>query len=144
MKVKVIVDQKNYEVEIESLFSRPIVAIVEGSRYEVWLEEAQSVETPAEKAPAAKAEEMAPPATGHVPSGATLSAKTVRAPIPGVIVAIQVKVGDQVEFSQPLFTIEAMKMRNAIRASRAGAVKEVFVSIGQTVNYNDLLLEFVE
>jgi len=144
MIIRVIVDEKKYEVEIESLFNRPIIVMVEGSRFEVWPEESQLVGSSAETPQAAKAKAAPLTATGYVPSGAALNAKTVRAPIPGVIVAVQVKAGDEVEFGQPLFTIEAMKMRNAIRASRAGAIKEVCVSIGQTVNHNDLLLEFLE
>jgi biotin carboxyl carrier protein len=68
----------------------------------------------------------------------------VRAPIPGVIVAVLVHPGDEVTHGQELCTIEAMKMRNNIRSTRAGRIAEVLVIPGQTVNHNDPLLSFEE
>jgi biotin carboxyl carrier protein len=146
MKYSVVVDQKTYTVEIESLSSRPIVAVVDGTRFEVWPESSDlSATTRPAESPASKSVSSARPLpVSGVPSGTAINVKSVRAPIPGVIVDIQVKQGDQVDFGQILFTIEAMKMRNAIRASRAGKIREIFVSVGQTVNHNDLLLEFAE
>ena len=57
----------------------------------------------------------------------------VKATLPGLIVAIGVGPGDEVEEGAPLLTIEAMKMQNEVRAPRAGRVIEVAVSSGQTV-----------
>jgi biotin carboxyl carrier protein len=61
-----------------------------------------------------------------------------------VIVALRVRPGDEVSHGQDLCTIEAMKMRNSIRATRAGRIAEILVNTGQTVNHNDPLMRFEE
>jgi acetyl/propionyl-CoA carboxylase alpha subunit len=57
----------------------------------------------------------------------------VRATLPGLVVAVVVSVGDEVEEGAPLLTIEAMKMQNEVRAPRAGRVIEVSVASGVAV-----------
>jgi biotin carboxyl carrier protein len=57
----------------------------------------------------------------------------VRATLPGLIVAVAVAAGDEVEEGAALLTIEAMKMQNEVRAPRAGRVMDVEVAPGQTV-----------
>jgi acetyl/propionyl-CoA carboxylase alpha subunit len=57
----------------------------------------------------------------------------VRATLPGLIVAVGVAAGDEVEEGAALLTIEAMKMQNEVRAPRAGRVIEVAVVAGQAV-----------
>jgi acetyl/propionyl-CoA carboxylase alpha subunit len=57
----------------------------------------------------------------------------VRATLPGLVVAVVVSVGDDVEEGAPLLTIEAMKMQNEVRAPRAGRVIEVSVASGVAV-----------
>ncbi len=140
MKYQLRIGEQIYQVEIGNLSSRPVIATVDGTQVEVWPEE--NLITPT--LPAHQNIPPGPPAIVHVPSGASLNPKIVRAPIPGVIVDIKVKPGEPIAFSQVLFVIEAMKMRNSIRAARSGEVAEIFVSAGQTVNHNDKLLEFTE
>jgi len=65
---------------------------------------------------------------------------TVSATLPGLIVAIVVNIGDEVEAGAPLLTIEAMKMQNEVRAPRAGQVIEVSVVAGQAVATGAILL----
>jgi len=110
MKMKVMIDSQTYLVEIEDIHARPVIANVEGERYEVWPEEetAQTdgpTATPAISTPAA------------LPSAA--SRKDVSAPLPGVIVAILVKPGDKVSRGQELCTLEAMKMKARFRMARS-------------------------
>jgi acetyl/propionyl-CoA carboxylase alpha subunit len=64
----------------------------------------------------------------------------VRATLPGLIVAVSVTAGDEVEAGAALLTIEAMKMQNEVRAPRAGRVVEVAVAPGQTVATGAALL----
>jgi len=144
MKYQVKIGELTYQVVIESLSARPILATVDGTQFEVWPEENATL--PSLSAPVQTQSKSTGVSlvSAHVPSGAALNVKTVRAPIPGVIVEVKVKPGDAVAFSQELFIIEAMKMRNSIRAARAGEVAEIFVSAGQTVNHDDKLLEFAE
>lgn len=64
----------------------------------------------------------------------------VKAPIPGLVVKVLVKEGDEVAEDQPLVILEAMKMENEIRALRAGVVRRVDVASGQRVEQNAPLL----
>jgi acetyl/propionyl-CoA carboxylase alpha subunit len=57
----------------------------------------------------------------------------VRATLPGLVVAIAVKEGDEVESGATLLTIEAMKMQNEVRAPQAGRVASIAVVAGQPV-----------
>ena len=68
----------------------------------------------------------------------------MRAPIPGVIVSIAVKPGDAVEVGQELCVLEAMKMKNAIRAPRAGTIGKILAAMGEHVQHHDLLIEYAE
>ncbi|MCV0404006.1 MAG: biotin/lipoyl-binding protein [Chloroflexi bacterium] len=58
---------------------------------------------------------------------------SVKATLPGLVVAVAVGVGDEVEAGDSLLTIEAMKMQNEVRAPRAGRVIELTVEAGRTV-----------
>jgi biotin carboxyl carrier protein len=64
----------------------------------------------------------------------------VTAPMPGKVVRVLVAPGDAVEPRQGLVVIEAMKMENELRASRAGRVKAVGVAEGQSVEAGTLLV----
>jgi biotin carboxyl carrier protein len=62
------------------------------------------------------------------------------APMPGKVVRVVVKAGDVVSARQPVVVVEAMKMENELRASRAGTVAEVHVREGMSVDAGALLL----
>jgi biotin carboxyl carrier protein len=66
----------------------------------------------------------------------------VKAPMPGLMVRIDVNVGDQVIAGQGVAAMEAMKMENELRAPAAGRVKAVHVKVGQAVEKGALLVEF--
>lgn len=143
MKMKVMIDSQTYLVDVEDIHARPVIAIVEGERYEVWPEE-ETIQgdgqtgTPTISMPAA----AGPAAPAAMPSAA--SGKDVPAPLPGVIVAIQVKPGDKVTRGQDLCTLEAMKMKNAIRSSREGTIASVDVAVGDQVSHGQVLMTFSE
>jgi biotin carboxyl carrier protein len=63
------------------------------------------------------------------------------APMPGLIVRVQVNEGDQVRVGQGLVVMEAMKMENELRATTAGVVRRVLVAPGSAVEKGALLLE---
>jgi len=73
---------------------------------------------------------------------ATISAGpvSVKATLPGLVVAVAVAVGDEVEEGASLLTIEAMKMQNEVRSPRAGRVIEVSVAPGVAVATGAALL----
>ena len=64
----------------------------------------------------------------------------VTSPMPGKIVRVLVKAGDQVTAGQGLIVVEAMKMENELRAARDGRVRELSVSQGQSVDAGAVLL----
>lgn len=64
----------------------------------------------------------------------------VKAPMPGKIISIDVKVGEEILEGQYLIALEAMKMENKIKATRAGKIKNIKVNMGATCNAGDELL----
>lgn len=64
----------------------------------------------------------------------------VKRPLPGVVLDIQVAVGDRVGTGQRLMILEAMKMENNIDSDREGTVKEIKVATGDSVLEGDVLL----
>ena len=64
----------------------------------------------------------------------------ITAPMPGRVVRVLVKVGDAVEIRQGLVVVEAMKMENELASPKAGTVKEVPVTEGQSVEAGRLLV----
>ena len=71
------------------------------------------------------------------------SDNTIRSPMPGKVVKIFVKPGDEVEVGQPLIVLSAMKMESEFKACKRGIVREVPVKEGETVE-NDQLLVVIE
>ncbi len=65
----------------------------------------------------------------------------MRAPLPGKIVEVAVREGDAVERGQKVCVLEAMKMQNAIGATRSGRVRAVRVAAGDQVAHNQPLIE---
>jgi biotin carboxyl carrier protein len=136
MKYKVTIEGQTFEVEIEDVHARPIVALVDGEPVEVWPDSGHTSNSNGAAAPGRAV--SAPRRAGPMVS----SGAAVRAPIPGVVVGVSVEPGAKVERGQELLVIEAMKMKNSVRATRLGTVKAVHVGIGQQVKQRDLLVEF--
>lgn len=65
----------------------------------------------------------------------------IRAPMPGLILRIEVEAGQEISPGQPLLVIEAMKMENEIRAMAGGTVKEILVQPHQAVERNDVMIK---
>lgn len=74
--------------------------------------------------------------------GAVSGPEPVRAPMPGLVVTVEVEEGQRVEAGDALAVVEAMKMENELRAPAAGRVRTVHVSEGQAVDEDDVLIEF--
>ncbi|MBQ2273342.1 MAG: biotin/lipoyl-binding protein [Clostridia bacterium] len=106
---------------------------VNGTTYEVSVEEVGVVASAPVAAPA-------PVAAAPAAAAAPANAEGVKAPMPGNIMKVNVKVGDTVKKGDTLCVLEAMKMENDIKASRDGSVAAVHVSQGATVNTGDLLV----
>jgi biotin carboxyl carrier protein len=65
----------------------------------------------------------------------------IKSPLPGIIVKFFVKQGDTVSKNQKLFSLEAMKMENEIKAERDGVISGIKVTEGQTVLQDELIME---
>ncbi len=74
--------------------------------------------------------------------GAIKPVNDIKAPMPGLILEINVAVGQEVEENDNLFILEAMKMENVITSPRHGVIKSISVVKGDAVDKNELLLEF--
>ena len=154
MKLIVKVENQSFEVEVGDIHARPIIATIDGEAFEVWPEDVQLVKPSVQVGQVASLPTVAAsaprPATGSsapkpsTPNAPTTGAKSVLAPLPGVIVAVSAKPGDAVEVGQELCIIEAMKMKNVIRANRPGTIGAVHITVSQHVKHHDVLLEFTD
>ncbi|MEX2593150.1 MAG: acetyl-CoA carboxylase biotin carboxyl carrier protein subunit [Anditalea sp.] len=68
--------------------------------------------------------------------------KDIKAPMPGLILDIQVKVGDVIKMGDPVLVLEAMKMENIIKSPGEGEVKAILVGIGSGVEKSQVLIQF--
>ncbi len=136
MKYTVKIADKSYEVEIEDIHARPIVARVDGESFEVNPENGNKTEA-SKEAKEILSNELPKPSASQVGNVSELTA-----PLPGTIVEIFVKAGDEVEIGNIVLVIEAMKMKNSIRSTRTGKVTEVLVSTGETVAHKQALVRF--
>jgi biotin carboxyl carrier protein len=136
MKYTVKIADKSYEVEIEDIHARPVIARVDGQRFEVSPENGNKPEAPKE-AKEFKLHEPSRPSTSQ-----TGNAKELTAPLPGTVVEIFVKSGEEIDTGHVVLVIEAMKMKNSIRSTRSGRIAEVLVAAGQTVAHKQPLVRF--
>ena len=147
MKYNVTVKNKSHVVEIEDINARPVIALVEGHRFEVIPDinpagiEAKSeaftspVAKDKKEAKEVKSFDLRKPDSHQNNSELT-------APLPGTVIEVFVKEGDIIEAGQVIVIIEAMKMKNSIRSTRAGKISEVLTSVNQTVAHKQVLVKF--
>lgn len=125
--VKILSDPREQEVQVSvdgESFSILVEAVPSAADAPVLEPDVQRAATPALGAAGAK---------GMIPS-----------PLPGVVKSIAVQPGQQVAAEDELLVIEAMKMENIIRATRAGSIGTIYVAEGRQVAYGDPLLEVLE
>lgn len=73
--------------------------------------------------------------------GASIIANSIKAPMPGIILSINVKENQEVKEGETLLILEAMKMENAISAPKDGIIKSIIAKSGETVDKGELLIE---
>ena len=69
--------------------------------------------------------------------------KEIKAPMPGLVVAIKVEKGQEIKENEPVLILEAMKMENVIKSPIDGIIKSIKVEPSNTVEKNQILIEFV-
>lgn len=132
------INGNGYNVVINSVEGRNASVTVNGTEYQVELEE--TAPAPVQAAPAAPAPVQAPAqatptktAAPATPAAAAGTGKAVTSPLPGVIIAVKVNVGDKVKAGQEVAVLEAMKMENSIEATNDGTVTAINVAKGDSV-----------
>ena len=119
---------------------------VNGTAYEVEVEEVKAAGAAAPKAaaPAAKAAPAPAPKAAPAPAKAAVAAgageHSIDAPMPGKIVKLVASEGQAVKAGDVLLILEAMKMQNEITADADGTVKTFNVAAGQSVKVHDSLV----
>ena len=124
------INGNEYNVAINSISGNVADVNVNGTAYQVELEETPAAPVAVAPQPEAPAAPAQPVQAAAKPSGA---GKAVLAPLPGVIIALKVNVGDVVKAGQVVAVLEAMKMENEIQAEFDGTVTAINVAKGDSV-----------
>jgi glutaconyl-CoA/methylmalonyl-CoA decarboxylase subunit gamma len=134
MNFTVNVNNQSYQVEIKDINARPVQAVVDGEVFEV---------TPEAETTTAPKTEIKTKSNGNAPQVVKSAGGTnsITAPIPGVITAIKVAVGDSVSPGDEVCSLEAMKMNNAIRTTKAGTIAAIKINQGDHVAHGQVLVE---
>ena len=111
---------------------------VNGTAYEITLEVVDEKEVAS--APAAPVPAPAAAPAPAAPAAAPAGAETVKSPMPGTILAVNVTAGQTVKKGDVLVVLEAMKMENEIQAARDGVIASVAVTKGATVETGAVLV----
>ena len=124
MKYKVTLNRRVYEVEVE--------------QGEAMLIDEYDLAAPAAPAAPAAAAPAAPAPAAPAPA-APAAGETVKSPMPGNILRIEVSQGQHVEEGDVIMILEAMKMENEIVATKSGTIAQIAVSKGAVVETGTVL-----
>jgi len=127
LKLKITVDGKVYEVEVE-------VAEPEPPR------PGYAPPIPQTRVPAVKPVAGPPAAPGPAPVAD--EGKVCRSPIAGTVAKVPIQVGQAIQVNDVLMVLEAMKMETVITAPVAGKVARVNANVGDAVQAGQVLVEF--
>ena len=133
------INGNEYEVEVLDVDGNMAKIEDNGTVFDVEMQrEIPKIKTVVQPTAQARTAKEAKPATEKSsPSG---MAAEVRAPLPGVIIQVLVRPGDEVNAGQTLCTLETMKMENAIKADNGGKVASVSITPGQSVIQDEVLI----
>ena len=140
-KIVLEINGKEYTVEIDRVGQFDADLKVNDRSYHVGLKDLGQEKKVEVVRPVATSSAPAPAAAAPKPSRPSVGGgKDVTAPLPGLILSINVKPGDQVKNGQVLLIMEAMKMENEVVAEADGVVKEIKVKTQESVIEGDTLL----
>jgi len=117
-KFRVTIDDEILEVEVEVEEPRSIINSIKRILYSA-KEKVSPISSPLLKISTSKNE--------------------VRAPLPGKVISIDKKIGDQIKQGDVILTLESMKTRVEIRSPISGTLRRILVKEGQVVKQGDLL-----
>ena len=144
--LKVKVRDRWFTVEVGDLTGNPVRVLVDGDPVDVDIEGLRAIRKKpslpvpqsAEASRASGREANRYPKTTPTTPTAT---KTFRSPMPGIILSVSVKIGDQVVTGDEVCVLEAMKMQQVLRADWTGIVRAIHVEPGQQVSDGDPIAE---
>ena len=145
-KIKITIDGKSYSVEVKDINADPIEMVVDGHNVSVTLGDedppiaikstTELKDSPQDQLHSDSVNAPEPPKKVSAPG----PIKEFTAPMPGMIISIAVKEGDQVVPGDEICVLEAMKMQQTLRAEWAGIVDEIYVATGQQIQGGDKIL----
>ena len=141
-KFKYIINGNEYEVNIKDIEDNIVDVEVSGTHYSVEVDkDIKPTKTPKlvrkSAIPTTDTPRLSPEKT--VPIQTSGEGYQILSPLPGVVLELDVKVGDMVTEGQRLMMLEAMKMENNIDSDRAGKIISIKVGKGDSVMQGDLL-----
>lgn len=132
-----------FNVEVGDVEDNHVEVVVNGTHYSVELEkETKAVsKINAVKTAAAAPKTQSGEKVISKPAAASSAAGAIKAPLPGTIMSFKVKEGDTVNPGDTVCMLEAMKMENDVKATMAGKVQKILVSVGDSVlEGNDIMI----
>jgi biotin carboxyl carrier protein len=144
----VSVDGKVYEVDLESVSGQPVYSlIVDGRSHESYIyqgEENWQVLLRGRLYPVTVEDEREKRLRAAAGGGVAETGEFhLRAPMPGLIVAVPVTEGQEIKKGQVILILESMKMQNELKAPRDGTIGRIRVKAGETVEQRQTLLSMV-
>ena len=136
----------DYDVEINEVEGNIAKVTVNGIPFEVEMKQpinpahSMAHSKPAVQKPAAAPQQPAAAVQTAQPTAPAGTGMPVKAPLPGTITSVNVKVGDQIKEGDTVVVLEAMKMQNNIEAETTGTVTSILVNQGDSVMEGATLL----
>jgi len=141
---KIKINGNEYNININNVEGNVANVEVNGMPYNVEVEGALSNPAARAKVKSAVAKQspakLAAPVVAISKPAASAGSGAIKSPLPGVIIEVNVKVGDEVKSGQKVLVLEAMKMENNINADRDGKVIEIKANKGDSVLEGDDLI----
>ena len=136
------INGEKYEVDIKSVEGNLVDIEVNGTPYAVKMDkEVQSTPAPVAR-PSASAAKPAEKVTPAASTGGKSGSKSVKSPLPGNVLKINVAVGDSFKDGDVLMVMESMKMENNILAESDGTITKVNAPVGKAVLQDEVLFEY--
>lgn len=135
-KFKFTIKGQDFDVDIKEIEGSNAQIEVNGTVYDVEIH----AEEKASKTPQLiRKPVINKPGEGQIKKSA--GGVSIKAPLPGTIIKVDVAVGDSINAGDTLLVMEAMKMENNVLAEKPGTVKSIKVNVGDAVLQDDVLIE---
>jgi biotin carboxyl carrier protein len=138
-KFKFKIRGNSYDVEIKEFEDNIAKLEVNGTLYEVEVEQKETAKSKTPKLVRSQVETKR--SDSKIKKTVSSKAAQVKAPLPGNIFKILVKEGDEIKKGDNIMIMEAMKMENNVLAEKDGTIKSIKVNEGDSVLQNDILAE---